>query len=317
MRILKKKRLLYIVSIVILLGLPFLLDFWNNYFLHIIIMSGVYMILALSLNLLVGYSGQFILGHAAFYGIGAYSTALLMVELQWTFLPAILGGAIISGIFGWLLGELVMRMRGDYLGIVTLGFGEIIRLIFVNWMSLTRGPMGIPGIPAVSIFGFEFSSSIHYYFLVLLLIVVTIWFMRKVVYSGIGLSLLTLKEDETVAAAVGIKPFKLKLFAFVASATIAGVAGGYWASYISYISPDSFQYMESVNILSMVVIGGSGSIPGSILGALILTISPEILRFTSEYRMIIIGFIIVIMMIWKPEGFLGEKYRKRNSYGKE
>lgn len=280
-------------------------------------MSGVYMILALSLNLLVGYSGQFILGHAAFYGIGAYATALLMVELGWGFLSAILGGAVISGIFGWSLGGLVMRMRGDYLGIVTLGFGEIIRLIFVNWMSLTRGPMGIPGIPPVTLFGFEFSGSIHYYFLVLLLVVGTIWFMRKIVYSGIGLSLLTLKEDETVAAAVGIKPFKLKLFAFVTSATMAGIAGGFWASYISYISPDSFQYMESVNILSMVVIGGSGSIPGSILGALILTISPELLRFTSEYRMIIIGFVIVIMMIWKPEGFLGEKYRKKNLYGKE
>ena len=222
------------------------------------------------------------LGHAAFYGIGAYATALLMVELEWGFFKAILGGAVVSGIFGWLLGGLVMRMRGDYLGIVTLGFGDAFRLIFVNWMSLTRGPMGIPGIPSASIFGFEINGAIHYYFLILLLVLGTIWFMRKIVYSGIGLSLLTLREDETVAAAIGIKSFKLKLFAFVASATLAGIAGGYWASYISFISPDSFQYMESVNILSMVVIGGAGSIQGSILGAIILTVSPEILRFTSE-----------------------------------
>lgn len=280
-------------------------------------MCGVYTILTLSLNLLVGYSGQFILGHAAFYGIGAYATALLMIELELSFIPAIIGGALISGLFGWILGGLVLRTSGDYLGIVTLGFGEIIRLIFVNWMSLTRGPMGIPGIPPVSLFGFEFSSSIHYYFLIIILVIATIWLMRKIVYSGIGLSLLTLREDNTVAASVGIKPFKMKLFVFIVSSTIAGIAGGFWASYISYISPDSFQYMESVNILSMVVIGGSGSIPGSILGAFILTISPELLRFTSEYRMIIIGFIIVIMMIWKPEGFLGEKYRRKNIYGKE
>lgn len=311
-----KKIARYVISFVVLVGLPFFLNSWNDYFLHIIIMCGVYTILALSLNLLVGYAGQFILGHAAFYGIGAYATALLMVEWQWSFIPAIIGGAIISGFFGWILGGLVMRMSGDYLGIVTLGFGEIIRLIFVHWMSLTRGPMGIPGIPPVSIFGFEFTGTVHYYFLILVLVFGTIWFMRKLVYSGIGLSLMTLREDETVAASIGIKPFKLKVFAFVVSATLAGVAGGYWASYVSYISPDSFQYMESVNILSMVVVGGSGSIPGSILGAFILTISPEILRFTSEYRMIMIGLIMVIMMIWKPEGFLGEKYRKKNLYGK-
>jgi branched-chain amino acid transport system permease protein len=314
---LTKKRLLYVIGFAILLGLPFFLDSWNSYFLHIVIMAGIYMVLTLSLNLLVGYSGQFILGHAAFYGIGAYATALLMVELEWSFLQAIIGGAVISGLFGWLLGGLVMRMSGDYLGIVTLGFGEIIRLIFVNWMSLTRGPMGIPGIPPVSIFGFEFTGAIQYYFFIFLLVLGTVWLMRKIVYSGIGLSLLTLREDETVAASIGIKPFKLKLFVFVVSATLAGIAGGYWASYVSFISPDSFQYMESVNILSMVVIGGSGSIPGSIVGAIILTVSPEILRFTSEYRMIIIGLIIVIMMIWKPEGFLGEKYRRKNSYGKE
>lgn len=316
MRTLTKKIARYVISFVVLVGLPFFLNSWNDYFLHILIMCGVYTILALSLNLLVGYAGQFILGHAAFYGIGAYATALLMVEWQWSFIPAIIGGAIISGFFGWLLGGLVMRMSGDYLGIVTLGFGEIVRLIFVHWMSLTRGPMGIPGIPPVSIFGFEFTGAVHYYFLILVLVLGTIWFMRKLVYSGIGLSLMTLREDETVAASVGIKPFKLKVFAFVISATLAGVAGGFWASYVSYISPDSFQYMESVNILSMVVVGGSGSIPGSILGAFILTISPEILRFTSEYRMIMIGLILVIMMIWKPEGFLGEKYRKKNLYGK-
>ena len=316
MRKLTKKIALYVISFLVLVSLPFFLDSWNNYFLHIIIMCGVYTILSLSLNILVGYAGQFILGHAAFYGIGAYATALVMVEMQWTFIPAIIGGAVISGMFGLILGGLVMRMSGDYLGIVTLGFGEIIRLIFVHWMSLTRGPMGIPGIPSVSIFGFEFTGAIHYYFLILALVLITIWFIRKLVYSGIGLSLMTLREDETVAASIGIKPFKVKVFAFTVSAAFAGVAGGYWASYVSYISPDSFQYMESVNILSMVVVGGSGSIPGSILGAFILTISPEILRFTSEYRMIMIGLIMVIMMIWKPEGFLGEKYRKKNLYGK-
>jgi branched-chain amino acid transport system permease protein len=301
---------------IFLIVLPFVLQNINDYFIHIAITIGVYIILSLSLNVIVGYAGQFALGHAAFYGIGAYVSALAMVNLNMSFWIALPLAAIGTGVFGILLGSPVMRLKGDYLGIVTLGFGEIVRMIFVNWVKLTKGPMGIPGIPSPEIFGYTFSSKIDFYFLILLLAVLTIFTINRVIHSGIGLNLLTVREDETVAKSIGIKPAKYKLLAFALGAFFAGAAGAFWASYISFISPDAFKYADSVNILAMVVLGGTASIPGSILGASILTIAPEILRYASDYRMMLLGIAIVMMMIFKPSGFWGEKHRKYNFYGR-
>jgi branched-chain amino acid transport system permease protein len=301
---------------IFLIVLPFVLQNINDYFIHIAITIGVYIILSLSLNVIVGYAGQFALGHAAFYGIGAYVSALAMVNLNMSFWIALPLAAIGTGVFGILLGSPVMRLKGDYLGIVTLGFGEIVRMIFVNWVKLTKGPMGIPGIPSPEIFGYTFSSKIDFYFLILLLAVLTIFTINRVIHSGIGLNLLTVREDETVAKSIGIKPAKYKLLAFALGAFFAGAAGAFWASYISFISPDAFKYADSVNILAMVVLGGTASIPGSILGASILTIAPEILRYASDYRMMLLGIAIVLMMIFKPSGFWGEKHRKYNFYGR-
>jgi branched-chain amino acid transport system permease protein len=301
---------------IFLIVLPFVLQNINDYFIHIAITIGVYIILSLSLNVIVGYAGQFALGHAAFYGIGAYVSALAMVNLNMSFWIALPLAAIATGVFGILLGSPVMRLKGDYLGIVTLGFGEIVRMIFVNWVKLTKGPMGIPGIPSPEIFGYTFSSKIDFYFLILLLAVLTIFTINRVIHSGIGLNLLTVREDETVAKSIGIKPAKYKLLAFALGAFFAGAAGAFWASYISFISPDAFKYADSVNILAMVVLGGTASIPGSILGASILIIAPEILRYASDYRMMLLGIAIVMMMIFKPSGFWGEKHRKYNFYGR-
>ncbi|MHB8061299.1 MAG: branched-chain amino acid ABC transporter permease [Ruminiclostridium sp.] len=303
------------IIIAILLLLPFLLQYINGYFIHIAITVGVYIILSLSLNVIVGYAGQFALGHAAFYGIGAYASALLMVNFKISFWLALPLAAIVTGIFGMLLGSPVMRLKGDYLGIVTLGFGEIVRMIFLNWVDLTRGPMGITSIPPPKIFGYSFSSKIDFYFLILFLVGFTIFIISRIVHSGIGLNLLTIREDETVAKSVGISPTKYKLMAFAVGAFFAGAAGAFWASYISFISPDAFKYIDSVNILAMVVLGGTASIPGSILGAVILTIAPEVLRYASDYRMMLLGASIVFMMIFKPSGFWGEKHRKYNFYG--
>jgi branched-chain amino acid transport system permease protein len=298
-----------------LLTLPLWLQPINDYLVHIVITIGVYVILTLSLNIIVGYAGQFALGHAAFYGIGAYVAAILMVNHQVSFWLVLPISAIVTGLFGVLLGSPVIRLKGDYLGIVTLGFGEIVRLIFVNWVDVTNGPMGIPGIPSPELFGYSFSGKIEYYYLILLLTAISVFVMNRIIHSGIGLNLLTVREDEIAAEAIGIRPTKFKLLAFSIGAFFAGAAGAFWASYISFISPDTFQYIDSVTILAMVVLGGMASVPGSILGAAILTITPEILRFMSEYRMMLVGVAIVLMMVYKPSGFWGEKKRKRNFYG--
>lgn len=295
--------------------LPMVLQLVNDYLLHVVIMIGIFSMLSLSLNVIIGYAGQFALGHAAFYGIGAYAAALLMLHINLSFWIALPASAAIAGVFGFLLGSPVIRLRGDYLGIVTLGFGEIVRLIFVGWVDLTRGPMGLPGIPAPTIFGFVFSDKLEFYYLILLLVLITYVVIHRLVHSGVGLSLLTIREDETLAQSVGIRPNYYKLLAFTVGGFFAGAAGAFWATYISYVSPDAFRYLDSVNILAMVILGGAASLPGSVLGAVILVAAPELLRYMSDYRMILLGLAIVLMMIFKPSGFWGEQYRKRNFYG--
>ncbi|MBN7773997.1 branched-chain amino acid ABC transporter permease [Clostridium aminobutyricum] len=314
MKKVSNKIIIFSIAISLIL-LPFLLQVINTYLLHIAITIGVYIILSLSLNVIVGYAGQFALGHAAFYGIGAYVSALAMVNFKLSFWLALPLAAIVTGIFGLLLGSPVIRLKGDYLGIVTLGFGEIVRMIFINWIDVTKGPMGITSIPSPHIFEYTFNNKIDFYFLIVILDIITIFIISRIVYSGIGLNLLTIREDETVARSIGIKPTKYKLMAFTIGAFFAGAAGAFWAGYISFISPDAFKYIDSVNILAMVVLGGTASIPGSILGAVILTIAPEILRYASDYRMMLMGIAIVVMMIFKPSGFWGEKHRKYNFYG--
>jgi len=305
----------YIILILLLLILPFPLSRINDYFLHIVIVVAVYSILALSLNVIVGYAGQFALGHAAFYGIGAYTAAILMTRSGFSFWSAIACAAVMTGLCGFLLGLPVIRLKGDYLGIVTLAFGEIVRLFFVNWVPLTNGPMGIPGIPHPTIFGFEFTTRINFYYIILALLSITAFIIYRIVYSGFGLNLLTIRKDESLAESIGIRPVKYKLMAFSIGAFFAGIAGAFWAAYISYISPDAFKYMDSINILSMVVLGGTASIPGSFLGAFIMVLTPEILRYVNDYRMMVLGIVIVCMMIFKPSGFIGEKYRQFNFFG--
>ncbi|WP_094604987.1 hypothetical protein SPSIL_017560 [Sporomusa silvacetica DSM 10669] len=310
--ILKNKKIVSLLGAVILLVLPFIVT--NSYFLHICITVCIYITLALSLNLVTGYAGQLVLGHAAFYGIGAYTGAMLMLFFHVNFFIALVGSALVTGIFGLLLGIPALRLRGDYLAIVTLGFGEIVRLVFVNWKDVTRGPAGLPGIPAPEILGFTLSGRTAFYYMALILTVFTIFFMVKLINSGVGMAMQTVKNDEIAAEAIGIQPRKYKLLAFVISSVFAGIIGCFYASYLSYVSPTAFVYNTSMTILTMVVLGGLGSIVGSILGATILTILPEMLRFLSDYRMLIFGALMVFMMIYKPEGFWGASKRRKNIY---
>lgn len=291
---------------------PFIIT--ADYLIHILISVLMYVILTLSLNLVTGYAGQFSIGHAAFYGIGAYVAALLMLNQGVSFWLAMLASGVITAVFGFILGLPALRLQGDYLGIVTLGFGEIVRLIFMNWVSVTRGPMGLPGIPAPTIGSYEFASKTPYYYLILALTVLTLFVMHRVTTSRYGLSLMTVREDEIAASAVGINTTRAKLTAFIVGAFFAGIVGAFFAVYLSFISPDSFMYADSITILSMVVLGGMGNIVGSVLGALVLVVAPEMLRFLVDYRMILYGLMMVAVMIFKPEGFWGISRRRRNTW---
>lgn len=306
----KTQRIIKAVFMLIIIIWPILLNN-NQYVLRTSILVLLYIVLALSLNIVMGYAGQLSMGHAAFYGIGAYTTALLMVNLKLPFFIAIIIAGIISGIFGMILAMPTLRLKGDYLAIVTVGFGEIIRLVLINWTSLTRGPAGITGVPSPSIFGFSINTNIRYFYLILVLVMITIKVSNNLLNSRLGRGLIAIKDDEVASEAMGINSTQLKIIAFVLSAILAGIAGGFFATFIRYVNPDNFSYTESVSILCMVVLGGIGNVPGVVLGAIILTILPEALRDISTYRYLIYGILLIFMMIIRPQGLISFNLSKK------
>jgi len=260
----------------------------------------------------VGLAGLLDLGYVAFYLVGAYTYALLNLHFGlgfWTVLPI---GALFAGIFGVILGFPVLRLRGDYLAIVTLGFGEIIRLIMENWNAFSFGPSGIANIPRPGLFGLELSlhqNIIYIYFIMIGLAIFTIFVVRRLQDSRLGRAWMALREDEVACQAMGIDKWKTKLSAFGLGATWAGLGGVMFAAKTTFINPASFTIWESIIILCVVVLGGMGSILGVICGAMILILLPEYLRAFSEYRMLLFGAILVIMMVFKPEGIISNVRR--------
>jgi len=286
-----------------------------EYFLHICIIAGIYYILTLSLNLVVGYTGLPSIGHAAFYCMGAYTSALLALRFgisPWIGLPA---GAIMAGFLGLIIGLPTLRLKGDFLAIATFGLGVIIYQIALNWVSFTRGPMGLPGIPGYSIFGWELDALWAYLILVIALSVITYLVIKRVVKSPFGRVLRAVRDDETAAKALGKNTVNYKLLAFIIGAFFAGIAGNLYAHYITFIDPSSFTVMESVAILLMVILGGMASLKGSLVGAVVLVFVPEILRFmglpssiAAQVRQMSYGLILVGLMLLRPQGLFG-KYR--------
>lgn len=294
-----------VLAVGLVLALP--MGISSQYTLRLIIMAGVYSILALGLNLIAGYTGQLSIGHAAFYGVGAYTSALLSLRLGVPFWIALPVSAFVAALFGFLVGMPSLRLRGDYLAIVTIAFGELIRLVFLNWTSLTRGPMGLPGIPKPSIFGWVMRTNISFYYLMLVLLGLTIFVVYRIVNSRIGRALVAIRDDEIAAQAIGINVTELKVLVFVTGAFFAGLAGSYYAHFMTYINPDNFTYMESISMLCMVVLGGIGSISGSIVGAAVLTLAPELLRSAVQFRMVLYGLTMILLMLFRPQGFFGRK----------
>lgn len=288
---------------------PFIFSMYQT---NIMITGLIYVMLGLGLNIVVGLAGLLDLGYVAFYAVGAYSYALLNHHFGigfWTALPI---GAGVGVLFGVLLGFPVLRLRGDYLAIVTLGFGEIIRLILENWNAFSFGPSGIANIPRPSLFGIQLSlhnATIYLYYLMILLVLFTIFVVNRLQDSRIGRAWIALREDEVACEAMGVDRRKTKLTAFALGATWAGMAGVIFAAKTTFINPASFTIWESIIILCIVVLGGMGSIIGVIVGALILILLPEYLRAFSEYRMLIFGGMLVLMMVFRPGGIVSDVRR--------
>jgi len=294
---------------VFVLAFPFVFSLYQT---NIMITALIYVITGLGLNIVVGLAGLLDLGYVAFYAVGAYSYALLNYHFGLSFWMVLPIGAGLGMIFGILLGFPVLRLKGDYLAIVTLGFGEIIRLILENWNEFSFGPSGIANIPRPGLFGIDLSlhqATIYLYFLMICLVLVTIFVVRRLQDSRIGRAWIALREDEVACQAMGIDKTRTKLSAFAMGATWAGMAGVVFAAKTTFINPASFTLWESIIILCVVVLGGMGSVTGVIFGAMILILLPEYLRAFSEYRLLIFGAILTVMMVFRPGGIVAAARR--------
>lgn len=284
--------------------------FTMDYYLHIFVMSEIYAVLALSLALIVGFSGQVSMGHAAFYGVGAYTSALLSTKLGLSFWSAFWISGLASGLLSYVLGRLVLRLKGHVLAITTAFFCVLVSVIMNNWIPVTNGPMGIAGIPRptpINLFGLSlvFENRTQYYYLGLIFVLMVAIFFYRVVTSRLGDNLVAVRENEELARSVGIDTMKNKVFAFTAGGAIAGLAGSFYAHYILFISPVTFTIGESINILVMVIFGGMSTMLGPIFGAVLLNVLPEFLRMAGSLRLVIYGVALVIFIIWLPQGVWG------------
>jgi len=283
---------------------------FSMYQTNILISALIYVVLGLGLNITVGLAGLLDLGYVAFYAVGAYAYALLNHHFHlgfWTVLPM---AAILGAFFGILLGFPVLRLRGDYLAIVTLGFGQIVKLVLENWNGFSFGPSGISNIARPSLFGVKFTvqqDTTYMYYIMLGLVIVAIFVTARLKDSRIGRAWLALREDEIACQAMGIDNTRAKLMAFSLGATLAAVMGAVFAAKTTFINPASFTFMESAMILAIVVLGGMGSVLGVILGAFLLILLPEYMRAFSEYRMLIFGATMIVVMVFRPQGLIKAK----------
>ena len=293
-----KKTLLVLGSIILAYAILFGLttsQFIKPYYTGIIILTLINIILAVSLNLIVGFTGQLCLGHAGFMAIGAYVSAMLTKEMNLPFFLALLIGSIIAAIFAALIGYPTLRLKGDYFAITTLAFCEIIRVVIMN-IEAVGGATGLKSIPKNTNFTIAFIFA-----------VITVLIIYNILHSSHGRAMITVRENEIAAEAMGINTFKYKMMAFIIGAFFAGLAGSLYAHYMGYIQPSTFNFVKSIDYLTYVVFGGMGSLSGSILATGVLTFLPELLRSFAEYRMIIYPLALIVLMIFRPEGLLGNK----------
>lgn len=274
----------------------------NSYHLQLLTFIGINTLLALGLNMLMGYAGQISLGHAAFYGIGAYTTAILTVHLNWSPWLALPAAVLLTALVAFLVALPMLKLSGYYLGMGTLGFGMITYILIRQWTTVTGGDSGLVGIPFLALGPYSLASGKTYFYLVWGVVLVSFLICERLVDSRVGRALRAIHDGEQVAAAMGIDTSRLKTGVFVLSAIFAALAGFLYAHLVSFISPNSFDFLVSIRLVTMVVVGGMASIWGSLLGASLLTILPEWLHVFSEFEMIVYGLILMTIMIFLPQG---------------
>jgi branched-chain amino acid transport system permease protein len=297
-----------IVSVIVIAILPSI--FQDSYWRTNLIVCALNVMLAIGLDFILGYAGQLNLGHSAFYGIGAYVSTLLIMNLGVPFWAAFLCGILLSGTAGMALSIFAVRLRGHYLAIASLGFAVIVHQVLVNWISLTQGPLGIygikpppaialPGLPAVS-----FSDSANMFYLVAGFALLFYTLLDRLVRSPIGETLTAIREDEVSAASLGINCTAWKVFAFGIGAAVAGAAGAFYASFVGTLVPDAFIITESFTILAMVIAGGKGTLIGPVCGAILLTVLPEVLRGFGDFRLVLYGAALTLVVLFMPGGIV-------------
>lgn len=289
-----KEQSLYVV---ILIGVLLSFVIKSNYYSHVLLMCIVYAILASSLNIAVGMTGLSNLAHATFFGIGAYAGALMNTHFGTQWYLTIFCGAIVAGVFGLILGMPTLRLKGVFLALATEGFGQIIRVVEINWQSLTHGASGIAGIATAQIGSFRFTRT-SYLMMFLAILLLSMYITKRIMKAKMGRALFAIKHDETAAKSLGVNVTKYKVIAYVISAALAGLAGAAYAHYLTFISPDTFTAQDSTTILCMVILGGLGTLVGPVLGATVLTLIPEVFRFADLYRTIFVGIVMVIGVIY-------------------
>jgi branched-chain amino acid transport system permease protein len=293
--------------------------FAHQYTVHILILAGIYIIMAIGLSLVSGFAGQLSLGQAAFYAIGAYVSALLAINTGISFWLALIAGTVFAGLTGIVLGLPTLRLSGVYLTVATVGFGEITRLVLMNWTPVTRGAMGVREVPPPSLFGFLIDSPGKYYYLIVAAVVLSIFLATRIVNSRTGRAFISVADKEVAAQSVGINPTYYKTLAFVLGACFAGAAGSLYAHYIGYIHPDAFTQAESIMAVTIMAIGGVRSFMGITVSAVVLVTAMEYLRAFSEFRLIMYALMLVLSLIFMPNGVGGvarslvEGRRKRKS----
>lgn len=290
------------LMVVLLLAPPLM---GNNYYLTVLTMCCLHAMSAVGLSLLVGHAGQISLGHAGFYGLAAYTTAVLSATLGAPVGLSMLAGVGLTSGVAALVGLPALKLKGHYLAMATLGFGIILSILFTETVAVTGGPSGFTGIPRLNLFGVEFTSDVSVYYLIIALLGLVVWLSFNILHSRVGRALRALHTSEKAAQAMGIDIARYKLFIFVVSASFAGLAGVLYAHYLTFIAPGSFGFLFSVELIVMVVLGGMTSIPGSIVGAFFLTLLPEFLRAFENIEILLFGAILVLCMMYLPDGLAG------------
>lgn len=285
---------------------------FSAYFIHLLIIVGINLILSVSLQVSIGFGGLLNLGHIAFFGIGAYATALLTLG-GLSFWSALIVSGLVAAFFGFLLAIPTGKLKGDYLALVTLGFTFVIFAIFLNWTEVTRGPLGLPGIPRPELFGFSFLDNIYFLILTAVIAVLSYFFVHRLITSPFGKVLEATRDDELATKSLGKNTFKIKSITLAFSAFFAGISGSLFAVYITFIDPSSFTLMALIPILLIVMVGGLASLPGTALAALVITLLPEPLRFIGfpssilgPARQIVYALLLLIIVYFRPRGFSGK-----------